>query len=215
MSNKIQNKKDLQAMFADFSFSKENDAKAKKILKKYPPNRKRSGVIPLLDIAQRQCGGWLPQPALDYVADYLDIAPIRVYEVATFYSMFNLKPVGENFVQICRTTPCWLRGSDDLLTACQKKLGVKPGEVTSDGKFSYVEVECLGACANAPMVQINDDYYEDLTVESFEKLLKDLEENKDVKKGSQQGRQSSEPKEMDTMTTDTKAQKVEETYATG
>lgn len=178
-----------------FSFTPAVKKKADEIITKYPEGKQASAVIPLLDLAQRQNDNWLPREAMDYVADYLDMAPIRVYEVATFYTMFNLKPVGKNFIQICRTTPCWLRGSDKLRDTCKKKLGVDLRETTEDGEFTVVEVECLGACVNAPMVQINDDYYEDLTPDIMEKMIDDLKAGKKVKKGSQVGRKSSEPVE--------------------
>ena len=176
-----------------FLFTKSNLEKLKKIISKYPKNRQQSAVIAALDIAQRQSGGWLPKVAMDEVAKQLNIPTIRVYEVATFYSMFNLKPVGKHFVQVCRTTPCWLRGSDDITKSCQKKLGINLGETTKDGKFTLVEVECLGACANAPMVQINDNYYEDLTPENMEILLDKLSKDEKTKTGSQTGRKGSEP----------------------
>lgn len=178
-----------------FEFNKENQAKADAIIAKYPEGRQRSALLPLLDLAQRQNGNWLSREALDYVASYLDLAPIRVYEVATFYTMFNLNPVGKNFIQVCRTTPCWLRGADKLTQTCKDKLGIGLGETTADGKFSLVEVECLGACVNAPMVQINDDYYEDLSPEIMEKMIDDLAAGKEVKIGSQTGRQCSAPVE--------------------
>lgn len=177
----------------NFEFTPENKARADKIIAKYPEGRQASAVIPLLDIAQRQHENWLPRHVMDYVATYLDMAPIRVYEVATFYTMFNLKPVGKNFIQICRTTPCWLRGSDEITSACKKNLGVGFGETTEDGKFTLVEVECLGACANAPMVQINDDYYEDLDADKMNKIINDLRDGKKVEKGSQIGRPCSAP----------------------
>ena len=176
-----------------FSFSPENDARAKTIVARYPEGRQASATIALLDIAQRQNGGWLSGEAIEYVAGYLDVAPIRVHEVATFYSMFNLKPVGKYFIQVCRTTPCWLCGSDDLTNLCRDKLGIGKGETTEDGLFTLVEVECLGACANAPMVQINDDYYEDLTAERLSEILDALAAGKEVPIGSQTGRQSSAP----------------------
>lgn len=182
-----------QELNTSFAFNKENLAKAKKILAKYPNDRSQSAVIPLLDIAQRQNGNWLPVPVIQYVADFVGVPFIRVYEVATFYTMFNLKPVGKNFIQVCRTTPCWLRGSDKLTKTCKDKLGVKKGETTEDGNFTYVEVECLGACVNAPMVQINDDYFEDLTPELMSTIIVDLAAGKQVKKGSQIGRQCSAP----------------------
>ena len=149
-------------------------------------------MLPLLWRAQEQCGGWLPEPALRYIADLLDLAYIRVYEIATFYTMFNLAPVGRCYVQLCGTTPCWLRGAEALKDSCRKLIG-EPGHVTRDGMFSWVEVECLGACVNAPMVQINKDYYEDLTPESLEKILMNLREGRKVKPGPQDARHSSEP----------------------
>jgi NADH-quinone oxidoreductase subunit E len=146
-----------------------------------------------LHLAQRQNGGWLPQAALDYVAEFLEMAPIRVYEVATFYSMFNLQPVGRHHIQLCRTTPCWLRGADDLSKMCQRKLGIGLKERTADGMFSLMEVECLGACVNAPAVQINDDFYEDLDPAKFEALLDRLAKGEKPAIGSQSGRQFSAP----------------------
>src|SRR6202046_5288740 len=148
-----------------FAFTPDNLDRAQKIIAKYPEGRQASAVIPLLDIAQRQNDNWLTREAMDYVADLLEMPRVRVYEVATFYTMFNKDKVGKNFIQICTTTPCWLRGSADIKKKCHEKLGVGDGEITADGKFSYIEVECLGACVNAPMVQINDDYFEDLTPE--------------------------------------------------
>jgi NADH-quinone oxidoreductase E subunit len=176
-----------------FSFSPDYLAKANNIVAKYPEGRQRSATIPLLDLAQRQNGGWLSREAMDYVADFLSLPAIRVYEVASFYTMFNLKPVGKNFIQVCRTTPCWLRGADKLTQTCKSKLGVDLGDTTKDGEFTVVEVECLGACVNAPMVQINDDYYEDLSPEQMESIIDDLAAGKEVKIGSQTGRQCSAP----------------------
>ena len=176
-----------------FAFTPENKALAEKIIAKYPASRQASAVVPLLDLAQRQVGGWLPRAAMDYVAAVLDMAPIRVYEVATFYSMFNLKPVGKYLLQVCRTTPCWLRGADQLTETCQRNLGIGLKETTSDGKFTLVEVECLGTCVNAPVVQINDDFYEDLDPAKMEKLLDALANGKPVSPGSQSGRQGSAP----------------------
>lgn len=174
-----------------FDWSDENFLKAKKIIEKYPNGRQQSAVIPLLDLAQRQNKGWLNQKALEKVAETLSMSFIRVLEVATFYSMFNLEPVGKNFIQICRTTPCWLRGSDKLTTVAKDIASCKLGETSEDNNFTIVEVECLGACANAPMVQINDDYFEDLDENNFRNLLVNLKNNNDVKKGSQIGRQTS------------------------
>ncbi len=175
-----------------FEFTAENKAWAEGQIKKYPDGRQASAIISLLWRAQKQAGGWLPEPAIRYIADYLDMPHMRAMEVATFYTMFNLSPVGEHFVQLCGTTPCWLRGSDDLKAVCKKVIGDER-QVSNDGKFSWMEVECLGACANAPMVQINDDFYEDLDAENFEKLLADLKEGRPVKIGPQSSRKGSEP----------------------
>ncbi len=182
---------DAKPQPALFSFSPDNLARAEKIVGKYPAGRQASAVIPLLDIAQRQSGNWLPQAAMDYVAAMLEMPPIRVYEVASFYTMFNLKPVGENFVQVCTTTPCWLRGSDEIVHACKRKLGIGMNQTTEDSKFTLHEVECMGACVNAPMVQINDDYYEDLTPELMDSILDALKEGKKPDVGSQTGRKGS------------------------
>lgn len=176
-----------------FAFTEDNLAKARAILAKYPPGRQQSAVMPLLDLAQRQGGGWLPQPALDYIADFLDIPAIRVYEVATFYTMYNLKPIGRHHVQVCTNLSCWLRGSDEILASCRKTLGVGVGETTEDGAFTVSEAECLGACVNAPMVQIDDDYYEDLTPEAIAGILEELRRGGVPKAGPQNGRRSSEP----------------------
>ncbi|MEC9368117.1 MAG: NADH-quinone oxidoreductase subunit NuoE [Pseudomonadota bacterium] len=175
-----------------FAFTSENMKWAQATIAKYPKNKQASAVIPLLWRAQEQEGGWVTEPAIRVIAGMLGMAQIRVLEVATFYTMFNLSPVGKHYVQLCGTTPCWLRGADDLKAVCRKVIG-DPGHVTKDGLFSWIEVECLGACVNAPMVQINNDYYEDLTAESFEKLLKDLKAGKDVTPGPQNGRQYSAP----------------------
>ncbi|HEU0117679.1 MAG TPA: NADH-quinone oxidoreductase subunit NuoE [Alphaproteobacteria bacterium] len=174
-----------------FTFTPENMKRAKEIIAKYPEGRQQSAVIPLLDIAQRQNDNWLPKAAMDYIADMLEMPLIKVYEVASFYTMFNLKPVGKNFIQVCTTTPCWLRGSADIVSACHIKLGIDPGETTEDGKFTLTEVECLGACVNAPMVQINDDFYEDLTPDLMGKLIDDLAAGKKPTVGSQTGRRGS------------------------
>ena len=186
--NSIQdNEKDL------FEWSETNFLKVKKIIEKYPSGRKQSAVIPLLDLAQRQNKGWLNKKALEKVAETLSMSFIRVLEVATFYSMFNLKPIGKNYIQICRTTPCWLRGSDKLLNIAKEVTGCSLGETSKDKKFTVVEVECLGACCNAPMVQINDDYFEDLNEDNFKRLLINLKDGKEISKGSQIGRLSSNP----------------------
>ncbi|MBV8122420.1 MAG: NADH-quinone oxidoreductase subunit NuoE, partial [Alphaproteobacteria bacterium] len=145
-----------------FSFTAENLDRAKQHIAKYPPGRQASAVLPLLWIAQEQSRGWLPRAAMDHVAQILDMPPIRVYEIGTFYTMFHLRPVGRYLLQACTTTPCWLRGSDNIIGACERKLGIRLGETTADGLFTLIEVECLGACVNAPVLQINDDFYEDL-----------------------------------------------------
>ena len=176
-----------------FAFTPENLKQAEAIIAKYPSGFQQSAVLPLLDLAQRQSGNWLPRAAMDYVAGLLKMPPIRVYEVATFYSMFNLAPVGKHFIQLCRTTPCWLRGSDDIEKACRDKLGIGPGESTADGLFTVREVECLGACVNAPVVQINDDFYEDLDAASMTKLIEALARGEKPKPGSVTGRQGSAP----------------------
>jgi NADH-quinone oxidoreductase subunit E len=176
----------------DFAFSKSNFSWAKDQLTKYPESRQQSAIIPLLWRAQEQSGGWLPEAAIRHVAEFLGMAHIRALEVATFYTMFNLEPVGKFHVQFCGTTPCRLRGADDLEKVCRTRIG-EPGHVTKDGKFSWVEVECLGACVNAPMVQINADYYEDLTAESFGKILDQFAAGKTPKPGPQIDRQLSAP----------------------
>ena len=177
-----------------FEWSEENFLKVKKIIAKYPFGREQSAVIPLLDLAQRQNKGWLNKKAIEKVAETLSMSFMRALEVATFYSMFNLEPVGKNYIQICRTTPCWLRGSDKLSKVAKEVTGCKLGETSSDNKFTVIEVECLGACCNAPMIQINDDYYEDLDEKNFRDLLNNLKNNKEIKKGSQIGRITSHPK---------------------
>ena len=177
---------------ASFEFTPENMAWAQAQIAKYPPGRQASAVIPLLWKAQAQNDYWLPRAAIEKVAQMLDMPTIRVMEVATFYTMFNLEPVGRHFIQMCGTTPCMLRGANDIKAVLEKRVGPQR-MVSGDGKFAWLEVECLGACCNAPMVQINDDYYEDLTVENFGKLLDDLAAGRPVKKGSQTGRVSSEP----------------------
>ncbi len=175
-----------------FDFTPENKVWCEREIAKYPKGRQASAVIPLLWKAQAQHQYWLPQRAIEKVGQMLGMPYIRVLEIATFYSMFNLEPVGKHFIQMCGTTPCMLRGSNDIKAVLEKRIG-EQRHVSADGKFAWLEVECLGACCNAPMVQINDDYYEDLTPENFNKLLDDLAEGKPVKKGSQIGRTSSEP----------------------
>lgn len=187
-----------------FAFSKANQKKIEQIIALYPEGKQQSAVMPLLDLAQRQVGeegakldppvgGWIPRAAMDHIADILGMPAIKVYEVATFYSMYNLAPVGKYLVQVCTTTPCWLNGSDNIVKACKSQLGIGMNETTKDGKFSLMEVECLGACVNAPMVQINDDYYEDLTPETMQEVLNILAEDMQPVVGSQMGRKASMP----------------------
>jgi len=172
-------------------------AKAKKVAKehiaKYPRGREASAVMPLLDLAQRENDGWLPRVAMDYVADFLKMPRIAVYEVATFYTMYNLEPVGKFHIQICTNLPCLLRGSDSIVNAVKNYLNISFGETTADDKFTLTEVECLGACVNAPMMQINDDYFEDLDADSVKNILTELLLEKSPKTGSQIGRKTCEP----------------------
>ena len=176
-----------------FAFTAENLAAAQKIIARYPAERKQSAVIPLLDLAQRQNANWLPRAAMDAVAAFLEMPAIRVYEVANFYTMFNKEPVGKHLIQVCTTTPCWLRGSAEVVGACKKRLGINPGETTPDGQFTVIEVECAGACANAPVVAIGDDYYEDVDGVSIVALIDQLERGETPKAGSQIGRHGSCP----------------------
>jgi NADH-quinone oxidoreductase subunit E len=189
---------EVRARWEGFQWTPENARQAKEIVGRYPEGRQMSASIPLLDLAQRQVGaetntqGWLPLPVMEFVARELDMAPIHVLEVVTFYSMFNLVPVGRFHVQVCGTTPCMLRGSDDVLRACELR-GLRKGYTTEDGLFTLTEVECLGACANAPMVQINDDNYEDLTEQSMGAILDALARGETPKAGPQIDRQTSCP----------------------
>jgi NADH-quinone oxidoreductase subunit E len=175
-----------------FAFTAENLDWAKEQIIKYPEGRQASAIIPLLWRAQEQAGGWLPQKAIEHVAELLGLPKIRALEVATFYTMFNLEPVGQFHVQLCGTTPCLLRGADKLIKLCHDRIGEQL-HVTTDGKLSWIEVECLGACVNAPVAQINYDYYEDLAPETFNKILDDLVAGKAVKPGPQVERQQSAP----------------------
>jgi NADH-quinone oxidoreductase subunit E len=187
-----------RARWEAFQWTEANAKEAAKLIARYPEGRQQSAVIPLLDLAQRQVGemtgtqGWLPIPVQEFVGRELDMAPVRVLEVATFYTMFNMAPVGKYHVQVCGTTPCMLRGSDDVLAACKAR-GLRKGHTTEDGLFTLTEVECLGACANAPMVQINDDNYEDLTEEKMGAILDALAAGKSPKPGPQVERQTSCP----------------------
>lgn len=190
---------DLNASYQPASFEFRDGYAVREIIARYPAGKQRSATMPLLDLAQRQVaqdgaqanppyGGWIPRAAMDEIARILDIPPIKVYEVATFYSMYNLEPVGKYLVQMCTTTPCMLCGSGDIVKSCETHLGIHTGETTRDGLFTLVEVECLGACVNAPMVQINDDYFEDLTPQRMTGLLDDLAAGREVKMGPQNGR---------------------------
>jgi NADH-quinone oxidoreductase subunit E len=187
---------EIRERWGAFAWTPENAKQAKIFVDRYPPGRQQSAVIPLLDLAQRQIGaetgtqGWLPIPVIEFVAAELGMPYMRAYEVATFYTMFNLAPVGRHHVQICGTTPCMLRGSNDVLAACYAK-GLKKGHTTGDGLFTLNEVECLGACANAPMAQINDDNYEDLSFESMTRILDALAKGEAPKAGPQVDRQTS------------------------
>jgi NADH-quinone oxidoreductase subunit E len=187
-----------RARWEGFAWTDANAKAAKEIVARYPEGRQMSASIPLLDLAQRQVGaetgtqGWLPIPVMEFVARELDMPYVRILEVATFYTMFNLAPVGKFHVQVCGTTPCMLRGSDNLFKACAKR-GLKKGNTTEDGLFTLTEVECLGACANAPMVQINDDNYEDLTEDSMAAILDALARGETPKPGPQVERQTSCP----------------------
>ncbi len=190
---------ELRARWGSFVFTEANIAKADKFIASYPEGRQKSAVMPLLDLAQRQVGeetdtqGWLPMPVIEYVAAYLDMPVIRVLEVATFYFMYNLVPVGKFHVQVCGTTPCMLRGSDELIAACKSR-GMEKGKVSADGLWTLTEVECMGNCATAPMVQINDGNYEDLTVERLDAVLDALAAGGTPEEGTQEpGRHTSEP----------------------
>lgn len=185
-----------------FEFTKAYKEKVKKILAKYPAGREKSATMPLLDLAQRQVaeegakanpiyGGWIPRAAMDEIAAIVGEPPVKIYEVASFYSMYNLAPVGKYLIQVCTTTPCWLCGSDKVVKTCKDKLGIGMNETTQDGKFTLMEVECLGACVNAPMVQINDDFYEDLTEKTMNEVIELLSEDLKPKVGSQKGRKGS------------------------
>ena len=175
-----------------FAFTRENEVEIKRIVAKYPKGHQASAVMPLLDLAQRQHDNWIPMKAIELIAKKLDMAEIRVLEVATFYTMFNLKPVGKYFLQACTTTPCWLRGSDDMMRCIKDRYGISSGETSDCGRFTLLEVECLGACVNAPILQVNDDFYEDLDYASTGALLDSLEADKPLAVGSVTGRSGSE-----------------------
>lgn len=175
----------------EFTFTPENMKLVEKHIAKYPKGKQASAVMPLLDIAQRQNDNWIPEAAMEEIARILDMPRIKVFEVATFYTMYNLAPRGKHHLQFCTTTPCWLAGSAEVVSACEKHLGIKLGETTPDGQFTITDVECLGACVNAPVLQHNgDDFYEDLTAENVVKMLDDMKAGK-AKPGSQKSRVTS------------------------
>ncbi len=176
-----------------FKFSEKNLEIAKKIISNYPEGKQQSAVMAFLYIAQKQNNNWIPLSAMKYIAKFLEMPYIKVYEVATFYSMYNLAPVGDYFFQVCTTTPCMLRGAYKLVDVCKNKISEKENEISEDGKISWMEVECLGACVNAPMIQINDDYFEDLDMKKLDKIIENIKNGKKIEPGSYKGRKSSEP----------------------
>ena len=199
----MKKKFELYADYQPAEFSFKSQTMVDEIIARYPQGRQMSAIMPLLDLAQRQVGdegakssppygGWIPRAAMDEVARIVDVAPMKVYEVATFYSMYNLAPVGKYLLQMCTTTPCWLCGSAKVVEACERHLGIHVGESTKDGLFTMMEVECLGACANAPMIQVNDDFYEDLNAESMVKILDSLKKGVMPEAGPQNGRNKAE-----------------------
>ena len=177
----------------NFEFDSKNLKEAKKIITNYPNGKQKSAVMALLYIAQKQNNNWIPLSAMKYIAKFLEMPYIKVYEVATFYSMYNLAPVGDYFFQVCTTTPCMLRGAYKLVDVCKNKISEKENEISEDGKISWMEVECLGACVNAPMIQINDDYFEDLDMKKLDKIIENIKNGKKIEPGSYKGRKSSEP----------------------
>ena len=180
----------------DFKFSEENLKKVAEILKRYPEKNKKSAVMPLLYLAQKQNDNWIPLVAMKYIANYLAMPYISVYEVATFYSMYNLAPVGKYFIQVCTTTPCLLRGADKIVKLCKENISPNENEISKKGNCSWMEVECLGACVSAPMIQINDDYYEDLDEKNTKEILTSLINNKPLKPGSYRGRKNTSPEKI-------------------
>ena len=177
----------------DFKFSEENLNKAEEILKRYPKKNKKSAVMPFLYLVQKQNENWIPLAAMKYIANYLSMPYISVYEVATFYTMYNLAPVGKYFIQVCTTTPCLIRGANKIVKLCKEKISQNENEIWKKGDCSWMEVECLGACVSAPMIQINNDYYEDLDEKSANEILDSLINNKPLKPGSYRGRKNTSP----------------------
>ena len=192
MSNKVVAKNQPSS----FVFSEENKERINDILKVYPETKKRSAVMPLLYLAQRQNNNWIPLAAIKLIAEMLNTTYIKVYEIATFYSMYNLAPVGKYFVQVCTTTPCMIRGSGKIVETCKKVISKKPGHINNDIDSSWIEVECLGACVNAPMIQINNDYYEDLDEKSTKEIITSLVNDKPLKPGSYRGRKNTSPEKI-------------------
>ncbi len=176
-----------------FQFSDENLKLAKNILDKYPEKRKKSAVMPLLYLAQKQNENWIPLEAMKYIAKYLSIPYISVYEIATFYTMYNLSPVGKYFIQVCTTSPCLIRGADKLVKVCKEKISTNEREISRNKKCSWIEVECLGACVNGPMMQVNEDYYEDLNEKNTKEIIESLLNDKPLKPGSYRGRKNTSP----------------------
>ena len=183
----------------EFKFSTENLKKVEEILKRYPDKNKKSAVMPLLYLAQRQNENWIPLAAMKYIANFLAMPYISVYEIATFYSMYNLAPVGKNFIQVCTTTPCLIRGADKIVKLCKEKISPNENEVSEQCNSSWMEVECLGACVSAPMIQINDDYYEDLDEKSTTEILESLIKDKPLKPGSFRGRKNTSPEKIESI----------------
>ena len=177
----------------NFEFNKKNIELVKKLISNYPEEKQQSAVMALLYLAQRQNNNWIPLVAMKYIAKFLDMPYIKVYEVATFYSMYNLTPVGKYFFQVCTTTPCMIRGAYNLVNVCKKRISEKEGEISKDGISSWMEVECLGACVNAPMIQINENYFEDLDPKKLEKIIDQTNQNEALKPGSYRGRINAEP----------------------
>ena len=180
----------------EFKFSKENLKRVEQILKKYPKKNKKSAVMPLLYLAQKQNDNWIPLAAMKHIANYLSMPYIAVYEVATFYSMYNLSPVGKYFIQVCTTTPCLLRGADKIIKLCKENISRNENELSKKGSCSWMEVECLGACVSAPMIQINDHYYEDLDEKNTKEILISLINDKPLKPGSYRGRKNTAPEKI-------------------
>ena len=183
----------------EFKFTDGNLKKAEEILKRYPEKKKKSAVMPFLYLAQKQNSNWIPLAAMKYIAKFLSMPYISVYEVATFYSMYNLAPVGKHFIQVCTTTPCLIRGADKIVNLCKEKISPNENELSQKGNCSWMEVECLGACVNAPMIQINDDYYEDLNEKSASEILNSLIKDKPLKPGSYRGRKNTAPEKKKTI----------------